>query len=131
MEYLNVVQSLYIMSVFQQPKAPPVNPFGAYRIITTIALGVSLVLGIRNTVIIETHGTQGPQGPPGPQGPEGPQGPPGSLAETFAVAPPISHCTNLPDTPCADITVCATLTNELACNEHMDPDTCCQWTEPL
>lgn len=127
MEYLNVVQTIYIMSVFQQPKAPPVNPFGAYRIITTIALGVSLVLGIRNTVIIETHGTQGPIGPAGPTGPTGPAGD----APELMVEMPGTHCINMIASPCADISVCATLTDESSCINHMDPDTCCQWAEPL
>ena len=113
-----------------QPNPLPVNPFGAYRIITTIALGVSLVLGIRNTVIIETHGTQGPIGPAGPQGPQGPQGPAGGAPELM-LAMPGTHCINMVASPCADISVCATLTDESSCINHMDPDTCCQWAEPL
>jgi len=86
----------------------------------------ALVMSIRNTVVIERHGTQGPIGPVGPIGPTGPTGPAGTLEESLHLVapPPVGSCI---DQGCTTPGLCTAETTESGCHEVMDPDSCCNW----
>ena len=90
-----------------------------------ILVVVSFVLSLRNTIIIERHGTHGVQGPRGPTGPTGPTGPEATTGDEPSIFINLGTCS---DSFCSDPHACAHFIDEATCHAHMDPDSCCIWT---
>ena len=94
---------------------------------------VSFVLTLRNTIIVEQHGTQGVQGETGPMGPVGatgamgPTGPTGPAGTTVgpSIAISLGTCSN---SFCDDPHACTHFVDETTCHAYMDPDSCCVWS---
>ena len=115
------------MSIFRSTgvrEARFANNFYVGNSLLWILVVVSFVLTLRNTIIIEQHGTQGVQGETGPMGPTGPTGPAGTTVGP-SIAISLGTCS---DSSCSDPHACEHFIDETTCHAHMDPDSCCVWT---